>query len=261
MFRDMISEIRRAEHFIFLEYFIISIGKMWDEMLEALTDRAEHGVEIRIIYDDMGCVALLPPKYFKVLENIFAWGMLFYTVTFLALVIYILNAGGMQVKADQVPENSAFIVYGAGIRDDRPGNVLKKRLNKTIEYMEASPDSICVVSGAQGPSENYTEAYVMKKYLTENGIDESRVLEEDRARNTKQNIKYSVELLEKEGEADRHIISVSNSFHIPRIKLLCSRTGVEGDFVLAKDPMPQWLFSELVREYMAYVKLFLTGTE
>lgn len=203
----------------------------------------------------------LPQRLFKVLENIFAWGMLFYTVTFLALVIYILNAGGMQVKADQVPENSAFIVYGAGIRDDRPGNVLKKRLDKTIEYMEASPDSICVVSGAQGPSENYTEAYVMKKYLTENGIDESRIFEEDRARNTKQNIKYSVELLEKEGEADRHIISVSNSFHIPRIKLLCSRTGVEGDFVLAKDPMPQWLFSELVREYMAYVKLFLTGTE
>ena len=70
-----------------------------------------------------------------------------------------------------------------------------------------------------------------------------------------------MELLEKEGEGDRHIISVSNSFHIPRIKLLCSRTGVEGDFVLAQDPMPQWLFSELVREYMAYVKLFLTGTE
>ncbi len=70
MFKDMLSEIRKAEHFIFLEYFIIGLGKMWDEMLEALVDRAEHGVEIRIIYDDMGCVALLPPKYFKVLEKI-----------------------------------------------------------------------------------------------------------------------------------------------------------------------------------------------
>lgn len=69
MFADMLTEIRRAKHFIFLEYFIIAPGKMWDEMLEALLDRAEHGVEIRIIYDDMGCVALLPPKYYRVLER------------------------------------------------------------------------------------------------------------------------------------------------------------------------------------------------
>ena len=70
MFKDMIKEIKKAEHFIFIEYFIINMGKMWDEMLEALVDRAEQGVEIRIIYDDMGCVALLPPKYFKQLESI-----------------------------------------------------------------------------------------------------------------------------------------------------------------------------------------------
>ena len=56
-------------------------------------------------------------------------------------------------------------------------------------------------------------------------------------------------------------MSVSNSFHIPRIKLLCARTGVDGDFVLAKNPNSNWLFPELVREYMAYVKLAITGAE
>lgn len=203
----------------------------------------------------------LPHRLFKVLENIFAWGMFIYTVTFAILVAYIFNTANMQLSADDIPENSAFIVYGAGLRDDRPGNVLKKRLDRTAEYMEAAPDSICVVSGAQGPTENYTEASVMKKYLVECGISEDRILEEDRARNTKQNIKYSVELLNESGEGDRHIVSVSNSFHIPRIKLLCSRTGVDGDFVLAKNPNRNWLFPELVREYMAYIKLAITGVE
>ena len=169
----------------------------------------------------------LPHRLFKVLENIFAWGMLFYTVTFLTLVIYILNAGGMQVKADQVPENSAFIVYGAGIRDDRPGNVLKKRLDKTIEYMEASPDSICVVSGAQGPSENYTEAYVMKKYLTENGIDESRVHIDETATSTKENIRAFLALLEASDMEKAQRISVSSDFHMPRIALLWQMADLE----------------------------------
>jgi len=68
MFRDMIEEQKKAEHFIFIEYFIIGFGRMWEEMLNVLKAKAEQGVEIRIIYDDMGCVALLPPRYYKELE-------------------------------------------------------------------------------------------------------------------------------------------------------------------------------------------------
>lgn len=68
MFQDMLEEMKKAEHFIFLEYFIIRPGVMWDAMLEVLVQKANEGVEVRIIYDDMGCVALLPPKYFKELE-------------------------------------------------------------------------------------------------------------------------------------------------------------------------------------------------
>ncbi len=68
MFEAMKREIQKAEHFIFLEYFIINEGKMWNALLKLLVEKAESGVDVRIIYDDMGCVALLPPKYFKKLE-------------------------------------------------------------------------------------------------------------------------------------------------------------------------------------------------
>ena len=70
MFDDMLKAIERAEKYIFLEYFIIDEGIMWSEILERLVMKAEEGVKIRIIYDDMGCVALLPWDYKKYLEGL-----------------------------------------------------------------------------------------------------------------------------------------------------------------------------------------------
>ncbi len=70
MHRDMLEALGKAEHYIFLEYFIIREGNMWDSMLKILVDKAESGVDVRIIYDDMGCVALLPPGYFRHLESL-----------------------------------------------------------------------------------------------------------------------------------------------------------------------------------------------
>lgn len=53
-FADALSCMARAEHFIFMEYFILAEGKLWDRMMEILTDRAARGVEIKIIFDDFG---------------------------------------------------------------------------------------------------------------------------------------------------------------------------------------------------------------
>ena len=53
-FEDAIARMERAERFIFLEYFILAEGRLWDRILDVLTDRARHGVEIKIIFDDFG---------------------------------------------------------------------------------------------------------------------------------------------------------------------------------------------------------------
>lgn len=70
MFADMLIELEKAEKFIFLEYFIIEEGKMWDSILEILLKKAQAGVEVRIMYDDIGCVATLPAKYDKYIEKL-----------------------------------------------------------------------------------------------------------------------------------------------------------------------------------------------
>lgn len=203
----------------------------------------------------------LPKKLFKVLENIFAYGMLFYFVTFLCLSGFILGAGALQSDVDELSDDCVFVVYGAGLKGDRPGVTLRKRLDTTIEYMTALPDSVCIVSGGQGADEPIPEAEAMKNYLLEKGIAEERIFIEDKSRNTIQNIKNSYSIIEREELNGDCIVSVSNAFHIPRIELIFSRMEIDSEFILAPDPNPFSMFSVLVREYMSYAKLLIFGTE
>lgn len=53
-FEDALRRMEKAERFIFLEYFILAEGKLWDRMRSILTEKARHGVEIKIIFDDFG---------------------------------------------------------------------------------------------------------------------------------------------------------------------------------------------------------------
>jgi len=69
MFADMIKDLKSAKKFIFLEYFIIQKGKMWDTILEILLDKKEEGVDVRVIYDDIGCISKLPNNYYKELDK------------------------------------------------------------------------------------------------------------------------------------------------------------------------------------------------
>lgn len=67
-FADMKAELRRAKRYIFLEYFIVEHGTMWDEILEILRQKVAEGVDVRMIYDDLGCVMTLPYRYDRQLE-------------------------------------------------------------------------------------------------------------------------------------------------------------------------------------------------
>ena len=69
-FKDMLEELSKAEHYIFMEYFIIQEGYMWGHILKILADKAKAGVDVRVIYDGMCELTLLPYNYPKLLERI-----------------------------------------------------------------------------------------------------------------------------------------------------------------------------------------------
>lgn len=69
LFMDaLLSELKKANRYIFLEFFIIGEGRFWDSVLDVLCERASHGVDVRVIYDDLGCFVSLPAKYKKILR-------------------------------------------------------------------------------------------------------------------------------------------------------------------------------------------------
>lgn len=66
----LLEELKKAEKFIFLEYFIVGRGEMWESVLEILKERAAQGVEVRVMYDGTNTIANLPFSYPKELEEL-----------------------------------------------------------------------------------------------------------------------------------------------------------------------------------------------
>lgn len=64
-FKAMIEELKKAEKFIFMEYFIIDDGQMWKAVVDILLEKVAQGVEVRLIYDGMGSQFTLPFRYKK----------------------------------------------------------------------------------------------------------------------------------------------------------------------------------------------------
>ena len=144
------------------------------------------------------------------------------------------------------------IVLGAHVRSTGPSRALALRLDKALEYAESHPDTVFIVSGGQGSNEPCTEASAMKKYLTDRGLPEERILLEDRSVNTRENLIFSKELI----PPNASVGIISNSFHICRALHLAETLGYENaSGIPAKSDLPTQP-ANLLREFFAVVKDF-----
>lgn len=121
----------------------------------------------------------------------------------------------------------AVIVLGAGIRGDKPSRTLRNRLDRAIEYHSKNPDAYIVVSGGQGYNEEYTEAFVMEKYLVSKGVDPSVIIKEDRSTSTQENFKFSKDILDSLMVGDYTVAFISNDFHIYRAERYAASVGLK----------------------------------
>lgn len=69
MLEALLPELEKAEHYIFIETFILEEGIMWNSILEILERKVQQGVKVRVIYDDLGCFLTLPQDYAKQLQS------------------------------------------------------------------------------------------------------------------------------------------------------------------------------------------------
>ncbi|RPF43428.1 cardiolipin synthase [Hydrogenoanaerobacterium saccharovorans] len=65
----LLQELKKAKKFIFMEYFIVRQGKMWDPVYEILKQKSAEGVEVKFMYDDLGSIQTLPTGYDKIMRK------------------------------------------------------------------------------------------------------------------------------------------------------------------------------------------------
>ncbi len=192
--------------------------------------------------------------FWRVLRGVFYACILVGLVGFGVLEAQILSA------AHSAPERAdAVIVLGAGVNGTEPSLALRTRLDAAAEYAAAYPDVPIVLTGGQGYGEEITEAECMRRYLTDHGVDESRLLLESEAASTEENFRLSKAVLAEAGYTpeDMTLAVVSNDFHLYRAELLARREGLRTVGVGAPLPWRHLEINYTIREAFALMKAYL----
>lgn len=196
----------------------------------------------------------LPGGLYRFVRGAYFAGVAFFSVTFVIFWFAVMGYG-TETPVNEGP--TAVLVYGCRTKAGEPRIMLGQRLDLAYDFLKSNPEAVAIVSGSVDAGEQESEAAVMAKYLTRRGISADRIYLDEDAESTKGNIRGFLKILEDEGMDDYHLISISSEFHIPRIVWLCGKYGLDCDFAGSVSSSPSGLFTSMVREYMAYVKMIL----
>lgn len=123
---------------------------------------------------------------------------------------------------EPVADSEYVIVLGAKVNGTRPSRVLRQRLDAAIEYADKNKTSKIIVTGGKGSDEDISEAASMNNYLIAKGIDKTRIILEDKAVDTRENLEFSKEII---GDSSKSIVIVTSDFHMYRALRLAEQTG------------------------------------
>lgn len=156
------------------------------------------------------------------------------------------------MTADPPEDLDYVIVLGAGLIGEEPKNPLRVRIERAAEYMAENPDTILVASGGQGEDEVISEAECIRNRLVKMyGIDASRILMEDRSRDTEQNLRYSLALI---GDPEASVGIITNSFHEYRAMMIADRTGFRDVHTVPATTLLPVGIHYMVREFFGVVE-------
>ncbi|MDR7870745.1 MAG: YdcF family protein [Tissierellaceae bacterium] len=138
-----------------------------------------------------------------------------------------------------------------------PSPALLERLKVAKDYLTENEDVKVVVSGGQGEDEYIPEAEAMSNYLINNGINESRIIIENKSTSTFENLQFSLDTIrEFDEKEDLDVLIVTNKYHLFRAKFLAKRLDMNPYGLPAKIP-PTIVILSYIREYFAVVKSFI----
>lgn len=213
-------------------------------------------VGIILVYKGLRLLAEKYPRDARTLKRIFTCilciGLLVVGVT--ECIIIDASFGDPEAHCDYM------VVLGAGVHGDQPSLSLRNRIDAAYDYLTAHPDVVAVLSGGQGEGENITEAQCMFDHLTAMGISESRLIMEDKATSTWENLNFSLALIEERyGQRPEMLGVLSSEYHLFRASLFADACGVEFVGIPAKTTKVSLRINYFMREVAGVWHYLLLG--
>ncbi len=158
----------------------------------------------------------------------------------LVAVLVVVETACMIAAAEKEPESdSTAVVLGCRVYGERASLSMVERLEAAYEYLMEHPEAVCVLSGGQGDGESITEAECMYRYLRNKGIDASRLYKEEDSTDTRENLLFSKQLIEKL-QLNPVVAIATSDYHEYRAGLIAESLGMEYGAVPGKTAI--WLF-------------------
>lgn len=192
--------------------------------------------------------------YFDIFAKYKLLKKIFIALISICLIIFIVIESLIISKMNIESKNNLdyIIVLGAQVKPSGPSVVLKYRLDQAIKYLNKNENTLVIVSGGKGVNEPDTEASIMRKYLISNGINEERIIIEDKSHSTKENVINSKKLIEE----NKNVGIVTNNFHVFRALQIANKYGLNAYGISSKSTLI-YLPNNLLREFFAEIKFLI----
>ena len=175
---------------------------------------------------------------------------------------YGITAGVVWFASSGMPHQPCdyVVVLGAGVNGTVPSLSLRNRLDAAYSYLTEFPDAVCVVSGCQGDGEDISEAQCMYNELVRMGIDPNRVWMEDQATNTRENLRYSLDIIrERTGSQPAEIGIISSEYHLLRAGFFARELGIDSFGIPAETTWLSLRINYTLREVAAVWYYIILG--
>lgn len=181
---------------------------------------------------------------------------IYYSLYLISLVAFIYVECNVfrAMYANPEPNLEYVIVLGAGLNGSTPSNTLRKRIEEGYTYMSDNPDTLLIASGGQGFKESISEAECIKRELLKMGIDEDRIILEDRSTSTIENLKFSLEIIK---DKNARVGIITNSFHEYRAGIIAKDVGFTNAYSVPATTLMPVGIHYMLREFFGVVRLFM----
>ena len=184
-------------------------------------------------------------------------------LVFAACVAAFSVVSGMMLKASltAIPADRpsyTLVVLGCKAHGDQPSWMLSDRLEKAYSILRDNPKIKCVVTGGKGDDEQFTEAYVMKKFLVEKGISPDRIYTEELSQSTEENLLYSKGIIRLNGLSE-NIVIVTDRFHVLRARIWAEKSGFTNIYSGCCETRSYLVIGYWFREMFGLARLYIFG--